>query len=193
MCAASCLYASSVARRPVAARFQVTPDGTAYSYSDSNGTVTVAAPPTWQKQPKFFWASTGTNESNTTACATFSGGQDYDQPGIAMDHDDGRQAVTVTENIFSSGGSPRNQFNFDTWNTADSPAFTEFATTTITGLPSSPATWPLNMCAQITGDLVQFVVWTSGTQPAWGDPTWGRQHCLLARRCLAGPAFTPVT
>ncbi len=34
------------------------------------------------------------------------------------------------------------------------------------------------MCAQITGDLVQFVVWTSGTQPAWGDPTWGGQATL---------------
>jgi hypothetical protein len=165
---------------PLAPRFQVTPDGTAYNYSYSNGTVTVTAPSTsGANDRELFWASTAATESNTTACATFSGGQDLDQPGIAMRiADDGNQAVTVTENIFSSGGSPRNQFNFDTWNTANDPAFTEFGTATVSGLPSSPATWPLNMCAQITGDLVQFVVWTSGTQPAWGDPTWGGQATL---------------
>jgi len=166
----------------------VTPDGTAYTYSYSNGTVTVTAPSTsGGNDRELLWASTGITESNTTACATFSGGQDLDQPGIAMRiADDGNQAVTVTENIFSSGGSPRNQFNFDTWNTADDPAFTEFGTATVSGLTSSPATWPLNMCAQITGNLVQFVVWTSGTQPAWGNPTWGGQAALPSSAPFSG-------
>ena len=174
----------------------MTPDGTAYTYWYFNGTVTVTAPPaSGANDREFFWACNATTESTTTACATFSGGQDLDQPGIAMRiEDDGNQAVTVTENVFSSDGSPRNEFDFDTWNTANYPAFTEFGTATVSGLPSSPATWPLNMCAQITGDLVQFVVWTSGTQPAWGDPTWGGQATPpLVRPSLARPAFTSVT
>ena len=160
--------------------FEVTPDGAAYAYSYFNGTVTVTAPPTsGGNNREFFWASDGVIESNTTACATFSGGQDLDQPGIAMRiSDDGNEAVTVTENVFSGDGSPRNQFNFQTWDTANNPAFTDFGTATVSALPTSPSTWPLNMCAQITGDLVQFVVWTSGTQPAWGDPTWGGQATL---------------
>ncbi len=172
----------------LAGRFQVTPDGTAYTYSYSDGTVTVTAPSTsGGNDREFFWASNGITESNTTACATFSGGQDFDQPGIALRiADDGNEAVTVTENIFSSGGSPRNQFNFDTWNTADDPAFTEFGTASVSGLPSSPATWPLNMCAQITGNLVQFVVWTSGTQPAWGNPQWGGQAILPSNAPFSG-------
>lgn len=172
----------------LAGRFQVTPDGTAYTYSYSDGTVTVTAPSTsGGNDREFFWASTGITESNPTACATFSGGQDFDQPGIALRiADDGNEAVTVTENIFSSGGSPRNQFNFDTWNTADNPAFTEFGTASVSGLPSSPATWPLNMCAQITGNLVQFVVWTSGTQPAWGNPQWGGQAILPSNAPFSG-------
>jgi hypothetical protein len=180
VCGALLVGQYSAGSTTLAPRFQVTPDGTAYTYLYSNSTVTVTASSTsGANDRELFWAYNAITESNTTACATFSGGQDLDQPGIAMRiEDDGNQAVTVTENIFSSGGSPKNQFDFDTWNTANYPAFNEFGTATISGLPSSPATWPLNMCAQITGNLVQFVVWTSGTQPAWGDPTWGGQATL---------------
>ncbi len=161
-----------------ACQFVVTPDGTAYTYAFTNGTVTVTAATTsGDNEREFFWASKGATEANTSACATFSGGQDDDQPGIAMRiADNGAQAVTVTENIF---GVNRAVFNFHTWNTAESPVFTQFGSTTISALPSYPATWPLSMCAEIVGPIVQFVVWTNDmTQPAWGDSTWGGQATL---------------
>jgi hypothetical protein len=168
-------------------QFAVTPDGPADSFTESNGTVTVSAPTMGDgNNREFFWASGGPLDTDTTACATFSGGQGEDQPGIAMRIADlGEQAVTVTQNIY---GYDRQVFNFHTWNTANGPddTFSLFGQTTLPAFPIS-GTWPFSMCARITGTTVQFVVWTSGmTQPDWGDPTWGGQADLPASAPTVG-------
>ena len=157
-----------------------TPDGTAYTYSQANGTVVVtAAGTTGGNNREFFWNSNGITEENTEACATFSGNEDaiYDQPGIAVRiANNGNEAVTVTENVW---GGIRNVFNFHTWNMATPGVYTLFAQVTISALPMAPATWPLHMCTRITGTKIEIVVWTERmTQPAWGDPTWGGQATL---------------
>jgi hypothetical protein len=167
-----------------------TPDGTAYAYSETNGTATVTAgPTTGGNNREFFWDSKGITEADSEACATFSGneGATYDQPGIALRiTNNGNQAVTVTENVW---GGIRNVFNFHTWNTATPGVFTLFAQKTISALPVAPPAWPLFMCARITGTTMQFVVWTQAmTQPAWGDPTWGGQATLPASAPGAGQA-----
>ncbi len=96
---------------------RATPDGTAYTYGEANGTVTVtAAPTTGTNNREFFWGSKGSSGADTEACATFSGneGATYDQPGIALRiTNNGNQAVTVTENVW---GGVRNMFNFHVWN-----------------------------------------------------------------------------
>ncbi len=167
-----------------------TPDGTAYTYTEANGTVTVtAASTTGANNREFFWGSKGNTEADTEACATFSGNEAaiYDQPGIALRiANNGNQAVTVTENVWEG---IRNVFNFHMWNTATPGVYTLFAQVTISSLPMAPATWPLSMCARITGTTMQFVVWTQAmTQPAWGDPTWGGQATLPVSAPGAGRA-----
>jgi hypothetical protein len=167
-----------------------TPDGTAYTYSEANGTVTAtAAATTGGNNREFFWGSKGITEADAEACATFSGneGATYDQPGIALRiTNNGNQAVTVTENVWEG---IRNVFNFHTWNMATPGVYMLFAQVTSSALPTAPATWPLSMCARITGTTMQFVVWTQAmTRPAWGDPTWGGQATLPASAPGAGQA-----
>jgi hypothetical protein len=151
------------------------PDGAAYTYSaPSSGTVVVSASSlTDGNGREFFYSTTGTTYANSSACETVSGTSPA-QPGIAFritDKNNVTTAVTVTENVF--GSSAYNDFNIHTWDTSESPAFSLVGQVRINAILSSPQPEPLNLCAEITGDVVQFVVWTSGTQPPWGDPTWG--------------------
>lgn len=169
---------------------RATPDGTAYTYGEANGTVTVtAAPTTGTNNREFFWGSKGSSGADTEACATFSGneGATYDQPGIALRiTNNGNQAVTVTENVW---GGVRNMFNFHVWNSETPGVYALFGQVRISALPAAPATWPLSMCARITGSTMQFVVWTQAmTQPAWGDPTWGGHATLPASAPGTGQA-----
>jgi hypothetical protein len=167
-----------------------TPDGTAYTYSEANGTVSVtSAATTGANNREFFWGSQGITEADTEACATFTGNESatYYQPGIALRiTNSSNQAVTVTENVWEG---IRNVFNFHTWNMATPGVYALFAQRTISALPVAPATWPLHMCARITGTTMQFVVWTQAmTQPAWDNPTWGGQATLPASAPAAGRA-----
>jgi hypothetical protein len=147
----------------------------AYTYgAPSSGTVIVSASSlTSGNDREFFYSTTSATYADSSACLTISGTSPA-QPGIAFritDKNNVTTAVTVTENVF--GSSAYNDFNVHTWNTSLSPAYSLVSQVTIHALPSSPQPEPLNLCAEITGVVLQFVVWTSGTQPAWGDPTWG--------------------
>jgi hypothetical protein len=112
------------------------------------------------------------------------------QPGIAFriaDNHNVITAVTLTENIFGTPSlSAYNDFNIHMWDTSQSPAFRLVGQVTIKAIPSSPQPEPLNLCAEITEDVLQFVAWTSGPQPAWGDPTWGGSVTLPSNAPTSG-------
>jgi hypothetical protein len=164
-----------------ACNVQVTPDGTAYAYTvPTPGTVVISAPSTTGSNDReFLWSSTGLTESNSTACGTFTMDNATDQPGVAFRVQDlagVTTGITVTQNIY---GYVRNQFNFHTWDTSRSGVFAEFGSTTINALPEFDIDSGESICAQVTGNVIQFVVWLPGaTQPPWGDPTWGGQATL---------------
>ena len=149
--------------------------GAPYSYSaSSSGTVSVSASSTTNgNERELFYSTADSTYADSSACETVSGTTPA-QPGIAFritDENNVTTAVTVTENVF--GSSAYNDFNVHTWNTSQSPVYNLVGQVRINAMPSSPQPEPLNVCAEITGDVVRFVVWTSGTQPAWDDPTWG--------------------
>jgi hypothetical protein len=151
------------------------PNGAAYTYSaPSFGTVVVSSSSlTNSNDREFFFPALGTIYADSSACETVDGTSPA-QPGIAfriIDTNNVTAAVTITENIF--GPSGYNDFNVHIWDTSKSPAFSLVGQVTIHALPSSWQPEPLNLCAEITGNVLQFVAWTAGTQPAWGDPTWG--------------------
>ncbi len=167
----------------------LSPDGAGYTYSaPSSGTVVVSASSlTGSNNREFFFSTTSTTyAADSSACERVSGTTPA-QPGIAFrvtDKDNVTTAVTVTENVFGSSGY--NDFNVHTWDTSQSPAFSLVGQVAIHAMPSSPQPEPLNLCAEITGDVVQFVVWTSGAQPAWGDPTWGGSVTLPSNAPTSG-------
>ena len=156
----------------------VSSGGATYTYSSpSSGLVEVSASSlTSGNDREFFYSTTGNSDADSSACETTSGTEPA-QPGIAFRITDNLNvisAVTVTENIFgSSSSSGYNDFNVHIWDTSQSPVYHLVGQVKINALPSSPQPEPLNVCADITGRLVRFVAWTSGTQPAWGDPNWG--------------------
>jgi hypothetical protein len=159
-----------------------------YTYTaPSSGTVVVAASPlAGGNDREFFFSPTGTVHADSSACETVSG-YSPTQPGIAFrisDTDNAITAVTVSENVFGPTGY--NDFNVHTWNTSQSPAYSLVRQVTLDAMPSSPQPEPINLCAEITGDVVQFVVWTSGTQPAWGDPTRGGSATLPGNAPTSG-------
>ena len=153
----------------------VSPGGAPYSYSAaSSGTVIVSASTiTGGNDREFFYSTADSTYADSSACERVSGTSPA-QPGIAFrvtDENNVTTAVTVTENVFGSSGY--NYFNIHIWDTSQSPVYHLVGQVKINALPSSPQPEPLNVCADITGRLVRFVAWTSGTQPAWGDPNWG--------------------
>jgi hypothetical protein len=159
----------------------LSPDGASpYTYTaPSSGTVVVSASSlAGGNEREFFFSPTGSTHADSSACETVSGNSPT-QPGIAFrisDTNNGITAVTVSENVFGRTGY--NDFNVHAWNTSQSPVFSLVSQVRITAMPSSPQPEPLNLCAELTGDVVRFVVWTSGPQPAWGDPTWGGSAIL---------------
>jgi hypothetical protein len=162
----------------LAAVTPVSSGGTGYTYSSpSSGVVNVSASSlTSGNDREFFYSATGNTYADSSACETTSGTPPA-QPGIAFRITDSHNvitAVTVTENIFGSpSSSAYNDFNVHIWDTSQTPAFSLVGHAIIKAISSSPQPEPLNLCAEITNDVVQFVTWTSGPQPAWGDPTWG--------------------
>jgi hypothetical protein len=73
--------------------------------------------------------------------------------------------VTVTENIYDD---VYDLFDVHVWDTSQNPTFTLIAQVLVPSMPLAPQPEPLNLCAQVAGNVVQFVAWTSGAQP----PTW---------------------
>ena len=151
------------------------PDGAPYTYSaPSSGTVVVSASAlTGGNHREFFFSPIGNTYANSSACETVRGDSPT-QPGIAFritERDNETTAVTVSENVFGTTGY--NDFNVHIWNTSQSPAFSLIGQVKLPAVPSSPQPDPLHLCAEINADVVQFVAWTAGTQPAWGDPTSG--------------------
>ena len=169
----------------------VSSGGATYTYSSpSSGLVEVSASSlTSGNDREFFYSTTGNTDADSSACETTSGTPPA-QPGIAFRITDNRNvvsAVTVTENIFgSSSSSAYNDFNVHIWDTSQSPAYSLVGQRTIKAIPSTQQPEPLNLCAEITGDVVQFVAWTSGPQPAWGDPTWGASVTLPSNAPTSG-------
>ena len=164
------------------------PEGTPYTYgAPAPGTVVVSASSlTSSNHREFFYSPTGTTHADSSACETVSGNTPA-QPGIAFritDKDNRTTAVTVSENVFGTSGY--NDFNVHTWDTSQSPAYNLVGQVRINAIPASMQPDPLNLCAEIIGDVVQLVVWTSGTQPAWGDPTWGRSVTLPSNAPTSG-------
>ena len=164
------------------------PDGTPYTYSaPASGTVLVSASAlTDGNHREFFFSPIGTTHGDSSACETVHAST-RTQPGIAFritDTKNGTTAVTVSENVFGTTGY--NDFNVHIWNTSQSPAFSLVGQVRITAIPSSPQPDPLNLCARVTGDIVQFVVWTSGTKPAWGDPARGGSVTLPGNAPTSG-------
>ena len=169
----------------------VSSGGATYTYSSpSSGLVEVSASSlTSGNDREFFYSTTGTADADSSACETFSGTPPA-QPGIAFRIADTHNvitAVTVTENIFGTSSlSAYNDFNVHVWDTSQSPAFRLVGQVTIKAIPASPQPEPLNLCAEITGDALQFVAWTSGPQPPWGDPTWGGSVTLPSNAPTSG-------
>ena len=166
----------------------VSTGGAPYSYSaSSSGTVSVSASSTTNgNERELFYSTADSTYADSSACETVSGTTPA-QPGIAFritDENNVTTAVTVTENVF--GSSAYNDFNVHTWNTSQSPVYNLVGQVRINAMPSSPQPEPLNVCAEITGDVVQFVAWTSGPQPAWGDPTWGASVTLPSNAPTSG-------
>ena len=164
------------------------PDGAPYTYSaPSPGTVVVSASSlTSGNNREFFYSTTGSTSTDSSACETVSGSSPT-QPGLAFritDKNNVITAVTITENVF--GSAAYGDFNVHLWDTSQSPAFNLVNHVTIPAIPFSPQPEPLNLCAEITGDLLQFVAWTSGTQPAWGDPTRGGSVTLPSNAPTSG-------
>jgi hypothetical protein len=167
---------------------QSSPDGTPYTYSaPSSGTVVVSSSSlTDGNHREFFFSPTGTTYADSSACETVRASSPA-QPGIAFRITGGKNgttAVTVSENVYGTTGY--NDFNVHIWDTSQSPAFTLVGKVRVNGIPSSPQPDPLNLCAEITGDVVQLVVWTSGSQPAWGDPTRGGSVTLPSSAPTSG-------
>ena len=153
----------------------LTPNGSPYTFTTNDGSVTVSANSmAGGNNRELFFAAKSPDEANPTVCATFSGGQGLDQPGIAMRiSNDAQDAITVTENVF---GDAENVFNIGVWSPGG--VVSTISQTKIPTLAVFPGTYPLNMCARITGGTVQFVVWTTGAQPTWGEWPWGGQAQL---------------
>jgi hypothetical protein len=163
-------------------------NGAAYTYSAPYfGTVVVSSSAlTSSNDREFFVPTLGTTYADSSACETVDGASPT-QPGIAFritDKNDVTAAITITENIFGTSGY--NDFNVHVWDTSKTPAYILVGQVTIHALPSSSQPEPLNLCAEITGNVLQFVVWTSGTQPAWGDPTWGGSVTLPSNAPTSG-------
>jgi hypothetical protein len=193
----------------------VTPDGTPYTYTVSNGggTVTVmASATTGENNREFFWSPYSPYEAYSTVCATFSSGPGIDQQGqpdqqgiLLRLNDDGGDnitGITVMRNIIFDDYQI---FNFHVWNVADTAApYEQFGATSLSWIPFAPPLYPLSMCARIVpvvsgSSEVQFVVWypeptlPSGaanpcqTRPTvWGDTTCGGEAALPSNAPEAG-------
>ncbi|MGB7050263.1 MAG: hypothetical protein WBG41_01700 [Acidimicrobiales bacterium] len=154
----------------------LTPDGTPYTFTNpSPGEVIVTAAPTaGGNNREAFWSANAPTEPDPVVCATFASGTGLDQQGIVLRRE-GEDELTVTRNVIYDDFQT---FNFHIWS---GPTYTLFAQFSLTFLPYAPATYPLNICATITGDTMEFVVWTAGqTQPPWGSTTQGGSATLPA-------------
>jgi len=126
-----------------------------------------------------FWNWTSQPSTNQEVCANWVASTSLsNQWGLALRvvSGDGRtQAITITNNVF---GTNYNTFNMHVWDTnwgGDLPAiaFGSFKLPAIGG-DRGPLPLPLRMCAKAVDNVLSFVVWPlPGTQPAYGDPTWG--------------------
>ena len=169
----------------------VSPGNLAYTFSSpSAGVVDVSASSLTSDNDRVFFSLTdGTTTAAASACETASGISPT-QPGLAFritNHHHVFTAVTVTENIFESPSEPAyNDFNVHMWDTSRSPAFSLVAQVKIQGISPSPQPEPLNLCAEITNNVVQFVAWTSGPRPPWGDPTQGASVTLPGNAPASG-------
>lgn len=174
-----------------ACTLRVTPDGCAYAYvaSSDGSSVTVTAPPTTgANNREIFWSQSSPDLSDSTVCATFTDGQGIDQQGVVL-RIDGGMAVSVMRNIWADDFRT---FNFDGWNMAEDPPYSEFASVTLPTLPYSPAVYPLTLCATATGDVLSFTVPGYGGGSALipeGLPTSGRDG-FYAGHLVPGTSMT---
>lgn len=159
-----------------ACTYRATPDGSAYTYSDSasGSSVTVSAPSSsGTNNREIFWSQSSPVLTNSTVCATFAAGQGIDQQGVVLRIADGR-AISVMRNIWADDFDT---LNFDTWNMAANPPYSEFASVTLPTLPYAPPVYPLTLCATAAGDVLSFTVTGYGGGSAVipaGSPTSGQ-------------------
>jgi hypothetical protein len=169
-----------------ACHVQVTPVGSAYSYTaDGPGNVSVYSnTDSGNNNREIMWDGTGPDESDTTACFTVNGDVWPDQVGAVVHvRSGGVYFESVTQNIYGTTSAIENMFNLHTW---DMGKFTLIGQVTIPGWPSpSPTSW--SMCVKATATLLEFVVWVPGmAQPPWGSTTWGGEAPLPAGAPTSG-------
>jgi hypothetical protein len=145
----------------------VTPDGTAYAYSEpTTGTVIVTAASTTGSNDREFFYNSTVSYTDSSACELVTG-TSPEQPGIAFrigSSNNVTTGITITENIY---GGAYDLFDVHLWDTSQSPAFTLVAQVAVDGVPIDPESEPLHLCASVTGSTLSFEAWVDGMTPVW--------------------------
>ena len=86
----------------------------------------------------------------------------------------GTKAITITKNVWFDANWI---FNVHVWDTSASPVATLIASFDLGSVlypGGSYVPYPWSICARVIGNVVDFVVWPTGSpQPSWGDPAYG--------------------
>lgn len=153
----------------------------AYTFTSGSGAVTVNAPTTNTgiNLRVLFWPAAGRVTADSQSCADWTSQTGPTQQGalmrIASLSNGGLRAILVTKNIWFYG---EYYFNVYVVDTTHAPMLTRVGYVSLRGeLQRAPALYqplPWFMCARVTGDQVQILVWHYGEPPPqWGDRSHG--------------------
>jgi hypothetical protein len=129
-----------------------------------------------------FWPAGETAAPDEQSCATWSSQTPAEAPGVpiqeglvlrAATHDGVTRAITVTKNVYANAFAI---FNVHVWDTAYRVPFTLVAQADLGPYFAAAGgeALPLNACARVVGDTLQFVVWLADqAPPAWPPSTVG--------------------
>jgi hypothetical protein len=166
--------------------------GDSYELNGTSSDVTVSAPSTnrGSNSRAVFWPASEVSGTDSVACATWAAQSPAQsdfvviQQGFVIDavtQDGITRALTVTKDIFPY---LNDIINVHEWDTSLATPFTLLHQFTMSDLG---LTLPWDLCARVTGDDLQFIVWTEGsTPPAWGSATRGGDVTLPSAFDVAG-------
>jgi hypothetical protein len=170
----------------------LTPDaaapGDTFIYQRDGGNLTISADPTntGGNTRQLYWPSDGPAVEAEQSCETWTGSTGaLDQQGIALRiaptaDGQGIRTITVTKNIWFVGYW---LFNVHVWDSTASTPWTLLQTfdmsSVVGGDPYNMVPYPWHVCARVSGNIFQFILWTGANpQPSWDDAGAVRQLTL---------------